>query len=183
MRRCIKCGNERPMEEFKLDRVRPDGRHPYCRSCNRVYNQARYRRVRAEFLRKCKAYYRANSERIKKYVRAWKAANVIENPERKAKYQATQRGWRAQRPGWMAAQNARRRALTETGYTAEQWERVKIDSGHRCLACGRTDLTLEPDHVVPLSRGGSNEIENIQPLCGPCNRRKWTKAIDYRGAA
>lgn len=30
----------------------------------------------------------------------------------------------------------------------------------------------EVDHIVPLARGGTNEIENVQLLCQPCNRRK-----------
>jgi HNH endonuclease len=33
---------------------------------------------------------------------------------------------------------------------------------------------------VPLSRGGSDDIGNIQPLCGACNRKKFVSVIDYR---
>lgn len=44
----------------------------------------------------------------------------------------------------------------------------------RCSYCGRTHRTryLEIDHKHPVSRGGGNEIGNLQLLCTPCNMRK-----------
>jgi 5-methylcytosine-specific restriction endonuclease McrA len=39
---------------------------------------------------------------------------------------------------------------------------------------------LEADHVVPLTRRGTDDIGNIQPLCGACNRKKFVAIIDYR---
>jgi 5-methylcytosine-specific restriction endonuclease McrA len=52
--------------------------------------------------------------------------------------------------------------------------------GGRCLCCGRNDVTLTVDHIVPLVMGGSNDISNIQPLCRSCNCSKQAKNIDYR---
>lgn len=49
----------------------------------------------------------------------------------------------------------------------EVWRR---DKG-RCAQCGSV-RDLEFDHIVPVSRGGSNSARNIQLLCEPCNRRK-----------
>lgn len=43
--------------------------------------------------------------------------------------------------------------------------------GSPCVICGTTGDT-EIDHVIPRSRGGSNRIENLQPLCRVCNAIK-----------
>ncbi|MDQ0865708.1 HNH endonuclease [Arthrobacter globiformis] len=40
-----------------------------------------------------------------------------------------------------------------------------------CRACGST-AEIQYDHIIPLAMGGSNNAENLQILCGPCNRSK-----------
>ena len=47
------------------------------------------------------------------------------------------------------------------------WQR----DGGRCIKCGSQD-NLEFDHVIPLSKGGSNTARNLQLLCEKCNRSK-----------
>ena len=51
--------------------------------------------------------------------------------------------------------------------------------GDKCLACGEPER-LVLDHVIPISVGGLDDFSNIQVLCGPCNRHKYTKTTDYR---
>lgn len=90
--------------------------------------------------------------------------------------------WRRANPDKVAAQQQRRRARlvgAEGTYTADEWNALCLLYENRCLCCG-VDGRLTVDHVVPLSKGGANSIDNIQPLCGSCNKRKNTKTIDYR---
>lgn len=46
--------------------------------------------------------------------------------------------------------------------------------GYRCVHCGSNgDLTV--DHIFPVALGGTNDRENLQTLCRPCNSAKGTK--------
>ena len=40
-----------------------------------------------------------------------------------------------------------------------------------CASCSTTE-DLQIDHILPWSRGGTNDPANLQILCGPCNRSK-----------
>ncbi len=46
-----------------------------------------------------------------------------------------------------------------------------------CRACGATEQ-IEIDHIVPISRGGSCKLENLQPLCKQCNVSKGQKTME-----
>jgi 5-methylcytosine-specific restriction endonuclease McrA len=50
--------------------------------------------------------------------------------------------------------------------------------GHRCQYCGRGDLPLTLDHIVPLSRGGDDSWENLSAACVQCNNRKGDRTPD-----
>ncbi len=69
----------------------------------------------------------------------------------------------------------------EGSCTFGEWELLKKQYGFKCPSCGKyePEIKLTIDHIIPLSKGGSNYIENIQPLCGNCNSKKNTKIIKY----
>ena len=48
---------------------------------------------------------------------------------------------------------------------------AKQRDGNRCVQCGATD-SLETDHIIELSRGGSNDFDNLQTLCHECHEIK-----------
>jgi 5-methylcytosine-specific restriction endonuclease McrA len=65
-------------------------------------------------------------------------------------------------------------------FTVDEWYVLCKSYDFICLRCKQPGLKLTVDHVMPLSKGGSHWISNLQCLCGPCNSSKGTKSTDYR---
>ena len=56
-------------------------------------------------------------------------------------------------------------------------------AGNKCVKCGRSEsdgVKLHVDHIIPLAMGGTNSLDNLQPLCVSCNSSKNIKGVDYR---
>lgn len=64
-------------------------------------------------------------------------------------------------------------------FTIVQWLVLLHLTNNRCVSCGQQKQLL-PDHIVSLILNGQNTIDNIQPVCMPCNGVKGCKIIDYR---
>lgn len=78
--------------------------------------------------------------------------------------------------------NNKRRALSmkaSGSHTQGEWENLKAQYNWTCPHCNRKEpiIKLTVDHIIPLSKGGSHNIENIQPLCKGCNSRKKDKIV------
>lgn len=169
-RTCCKCGYWVPLTDY------PKGRYR-CRPCN---NEDQRERSRQE-ADKRKAYRQLPhvKARMADASRRWRDANpdryTAQNRRNNRKFavlHADQRQY---------IKNKRRaRTLAAPGsYTRQEWEALCAKYDNRCLCC-KQQKRLTIDHVIPLARGGSNSIDNLQPLCRLCNSRKWAKHIDYR---
>ena len=63
------------------------------------------------------------------------------------------------------------RPASRNHLSASKRKRILLRGKGRCVKCGSRE-NLEIDHVVPLARGGSSRLENLQLLCQRCNRMK-----------
>jgi 5-methylcytosine-specific restriction endonuclease McrA len=179
------------------------------RKTQQAYAKEYYQRNKDKILKRNQDWIAARPNKPREYTAAYRERNpqtIISDREKTKKrraenrdvYLENRREWRKNNPEkvrqWAKrnpdkvringrAGNHRRKArkLQVGGtYTRLEWENLLDKYGHRCLCCGATGVPLSSDHVVPLSRGGSNDISNIQPLCVPCNSKKHTKIVDYR---
>ena len=71
--------------------------------------------------------------------------------------------------------------LTRQQYVKQRKRKIKdnvkkkvIRRDGRCLECGsKENLTI--DHIVPISKGGDNNMKNLMTLCHVCNQKKGRK--------
>lgn len=77
-----------------------------------------------------------------------------------------------------------KRRNVEQGHTFEQWIDLLKKHDNTCYYCG-VRMTKKQgakqrtrDHIIPISKGGTDDISNIVPACRSCNSKKGTKTID-----
>ena len=76
--------------------------------------------------------------------------------------------------------SARLRAAKRKGtHTEEQWLLLISAANSVCPRCKSITGHFDKDHVIPIYQGGSDSIENIQPLCAKCNSQKGPERTDY----
>jgi 5-methylcytosine-specific restriction endonuclease McrA len=126
-------------------------------------------------------------EKYRKTAREWllenkdkvKSWNIHLDPE---KAKARQKRWEEKNYEKVLVKGhnyrARRRNAKGT-ISGDEWKSLCEKYDNKCLRCGKQGrMTL--DHVIPLSLGGENTIDNAQPLCHSCNSGKGARHIDYR---
>lgn len=73
-------------------------------------------------------------------------------------------------------QEFNRRRQQRSGTRLRDLVPLIVRQGALCPLCGErlpaSATDIEIDHIVPVARGGSEEEQNLQAVCKPCNRRK-----------
>lgn len=188
-RTCSKCHGERPALMFHKGQSK-------CKFCRSKENKE-YRITRKEKIKQYKKEYKEKfPERVKAsqkkyrdkheddfkrykrdfYLRHGYWADPGNTKERSRKY-------RREHPEIVKAcyLKYKEQKLRNGGkHTAKEWRKLVSYFEYKCVSCRLKPKKLEKDHVIPVSVGGSNSIENIQPLCRACNCKKRNNYIDYR---
>ena len=192
---CSGCGQTKCLGFFHRFILSRDGYRSKCIECRKGewLNDERRAKKKELYWRDHEAtreyhknWYRQNPERAREYRRNSYRKNIEAEKTYSAEYNRSDRGKQRYKRYYELhpEKNANRRNIERGSgtYTAQEWTELKETYNYTCLCCGKQepDIKLTPDHVIPLTKGGSNTIDNIQPLCITCNKRKGTKKTDYR---
>ena len=199
---CTGCRLPKPAGAFSADRRRPGGLQSRCHACVAAHvrdyvrlnktkvvaaNREWYKNNADSVKAKSRAHYHARPRAESRAVRAkWrlknKAAVAVASLDwyyrNKNKCRAAAQRYAKKFPEKQKARVHRRRARVKNApgaFNADQIKQVVSLFGGKCAYCGGAYEAI--DHVVPLSRGGTNYIANIRPCCTTCNSSKGSKLL------
>jgi len=156
----------------------------------KAYYRLRYRNNRDKIRAQRKARYVKNIEKHRAYDRARYTNRKPPDPITKRAYarahygrnkdkcKAAQKAWTKDNPEWMRAYYAKKRARKHKApgqFTPADLHAQLIEQNGRCYWCCIYMKKPTIDHVIPLSRGGSNFPDNIVLACLSCNCSKHNK--------
>lgn len=183
MKACTRCKVVKPLEGFYKNLETLDGRASWCKQCAH-WNKKRWHKntykqgtpQREAVLLQQKVYRETNPERYSELqrIRRQKPRNRAVILEGKKRYREQSR--ELNRFWQQRYKNLKRNAVGT--YTREQLKARIEYYGHKCYIC--TAPYKEIDHVIPLSRGGTNWPGNLRPICPPCNRSKGNRLENDR---
>lgn len=160
---------------------------------HREYMRQRYQQKKDYIISKIKEWQEKNPDKVQQYKTKHYSQNreryneasrqkYRNNPEHRAIHYMRTRRWQKNNPEATSLIRRRRYARAtgaEGTYTTEDIYQLHEQQQERCGYCG---ITLhddwEIDHIMPLSKGGTNYPDNLILACVPCNRSKNDKVLD-----
>lgn len=183
--RCVVCGKPRCISKLHILLLKTCGAAECKRIRRSQVGKARSPEWRERFSKKCKERGyglwmkgRTTSDRQKQISHEqWLGKK---NPRWKGGVprSVTHKNWIAAHPEHVRHYHRIRKSIKRGSrgkYTLGEWLALKRAYLFTCPACGESEpqIKLTVDHIIPISKGGSNTSDNIQPLCGSCNTKKW----------
>lgn len=192
-KKCRVCGETKPLDLYYRNKNCKDGHNSSCKVCMnarskkyREQHKAEIRAYQADWLTrnpgKRAEYAKASRQRHPDRHAAYRADYRQRNPEAIA---ARARAWKQANKdkvrGYTLARKARLRGAPGRHSHAD-WQSLCRRWQNACAYCGDAASALTRDHIIPLTRGGSDFIGNILPACFSCNASKGNKTItEWRG--
>lgn len=173
-RRCPKCTLNKPRLDFYKDAKRPDGLYPYCKTCmcarQRAYNKSMPEDVRKRKNKRQKDYYSVEENRIRK-LQAIQAYRRTPDGTAKRKEESRLYNLNNRQAKTLCTIAYRARKAQAKGHATLAQVQARIEYyGGLCWICKAP--YREIDHVIPLTKGGTNWPANLRPICRTCNARK-----------
>jgi 5-methylcytosine-specific restriction endonuclease McrA len=155
-------------------------RKAYTKAYNKMYNESHkdkrieYRKDYNETHKKEIAEYHKTYDKM--YYEEHKGEVTLQQKRYKHKYQQ-------EKPYIHRAHTRKRRLLhlnVEGSHTYQEFLFLCVLVNWECsyCRCALTLSTVTEDHVIPLTRGGSDDITNILPACKSCNSSKGNKLVE-----
>lgn len=186
MKRCPKCQETKPQNEYYRNAANANGLDSMCKTCRRNYVKARYPADRDRVIARVKEWQHVNREHVRARRAEYRAAHQAEMTE----YRQTNRetiaanaeAWRKANAGRVRHHAATRKARkSQQGAFAIAPKDLRRLLASPCAVDGCQNREIQIDHIIPLARGGSHGMGNLQPLCAHHNQSKHTKLwIEFR---
>jgi hypothetical protein len=198
-KRCNACQQVKSASEFHVHKASPDGLRYQCKDCRKIERKTtyeankhrelakskEYRDAHPEYtLQRAKEYYENNREKVLVRQSAYNSAN-------RPKINDYLKSWRKKNPE-LARKHVRirdrRMRAAKLGNSWEPYTEIQVLNlyGNTCHLCKEPidfeaprqvgvegwEKGLHIDHLLPISKGGPDMLENVRPAHGLCNLKK-----------
>lgn len=154
---CRSCQKEYPStaQNFHAQPLNKDGIKNVCKKCCATEYQE---------------YWQENSSELYSRYR-------VRMLEKQKEYRKSEKGKTASK---LKSNRRRSRVLNSpfNDFSNSDWHKCLKYFNNQCSYCGMSSGELEQEHIVPLSKNGSNTATNVIPACRSCNASKSDKTLE-----
>lgn len=165
-KKCTKCGKILPLTSYNKDRSKKDNLSSSCKECIRKKDREIY----------CKNPQK-KYEQVINYQRKTRLINKYKPYN--SKYYSSEKSKEKKKIRDEKRHMLEKKANAVVPLTKEYRKEIYDKFNGKCAYCGvECGEKYHIDHIVPLCKGGTNEIDNLSLSCPMCNWKKGKKLVD-----